>query len=190
MWIIYITLIAMLAMAKRRGGRKRAFRKYLRGSVDEGMDLGTLAAVDAISQIFGDTVNERSFVSSVVLRWSIRNFTKGANIGPILVGVAHSDYTAGEIEEWIENQDSWDEGNLVQQEVAKRKIRMVGTFDATVDASASLVLNDGKPIRTKCGWILLQGQSLQLWAFNQGSAALATTDPKVQCFGHANLWPR
>ncbi len=164
--------------------------RYLRGSVDESMLLGTLAAKDVILQAFGDTVKDRTFISSLIARYSITAFTKSTSDGPILVGVCHSDYTAAEVEEWIENADSWDEGNMIQQEIAKRKIRMVGTFQNPVDEAAADVLNDGKPIRTKLNWILNQGQTLNLWAYNQGGSPLATTDPVVQAFGHANLWPR
>ena len=188
MLLIYITLIAMLAMAKKP---KRKFRKYLRGQVDEDLSLGTLAARTMISAIFGNTVNERTFVSSVKASWSLTDYTIGGNIGPILVGIAHSDYSTAEVEAFIENTGSWNEGDQISQEIGRRKIRIVGTFmtDLT-DRAAAFVLNDGKPITTKCGWILLQGQSLRLWAFNLGSAAVATTDPNVHLEGHANLWPR
>ncbi len=154
------------------------------------MLLGTLAAKDAILQAVGDTVKERTWVSSVRALWTLAAFTKSTSDGPIMVGLAHSDYTAAEIEEWIENSDSWDEGNLVQQEIAKRKIRMVGVFLNPVDEAASSRLNEGKPVTTKCGWILNAGQTLSIWGYNMGGSPLATTDPTVQAFGHANLWPR
>ncbi len=186
--IALAVIIGLIALAKR--GRGRKFRKYLRGSVDESLALTTLAAKTVAEQVFGDTVNERTFVSSVVLRWSLTAFTKSTGDGPIMCGISHSDYSAAEIEAWIENADSWDEGNLVQQEIAKRKIRMVGVFENPIDEADSVVLNYGKSIRTKCGWILNQGQSLNLWGYNMGTSPLATTAPVLQAFGHANLWPR
>ncbi len=164
--------------------------RYIRGSVEEQVSLGTLAGQTLVSALFDNVVNERTFVSSVVATWDMTNFTLQSDDGPILVGVAHSDYTDAEIEAWIEDADSWNEGNLVRQEVAKRKIRQVGTLKGAPEPIQTSVLNDGKPIRTKCGWILLQGQTLRIWAFNLGSGSLATTVPIVQCTGHANLWPR
>lgn len=158
--------------------------------MDETFSLGTLASKVVISAVVGDVVKDRAWVSSVLARWSLANFTPGADIGPVLVGVAHSDYASNEIEAWIENQDSWDEGNLVQQEIARRKIRMVGTFMVDAAVAVPAVLNDGKPILTKCGWILNQGQTIRLWAYNMGTAAIGTTDPVVGAFGHANIWPR
>ncbi len=164
--------------------------RYLRGSIDHTLQLSTLAAKDVIESQFTQTVNERTLISSVVAKYSMTAFTKSTGDGPIMVGLSHSDYNAAEIEEWIENSGSWNETDLVQREVAARKIRQVGIFENPVDEAATAVLNDGKPIKSKLNWIVLQGQSLNLWAYNMGSSALATTDPAVQCFGHANLWPR
>ncbi len=107
-----------------------------------------------------------------------------------MVGVAHSDYTAAEIEEWIETTGSWDEGDLVQQEIAKRKIRRCGIFDGPSDANNTAVLNEGAARRTKCGWILNLGDGLNQWAYNMGTGDLATTSPVVRVQGHANLWPQ
>ena len=178
-------------MAKKpSAARRRKFRKYLKGQVDHNLALGTLGAKTVIRTNVGDTVNERTFVSSARLSWSMDNYTKAATDGPILVGIAHGDYTAAEIEGWLENSDSWNEGNLVQQEISKRKIRLVGTFESPVDSAAASRLNDGKPITTKLGWILLQGQTISVWAYNLGSSAIGTTDPNVRAQGHANLWPQ
>ncbi len=164
--------------------------KYLKGSVDEDLDLGTLATKDAILVAFDSTVNERTLVSSVVASYTMSNWTPIASAGPILVGIAHGDYTAAEIEAWVETTGSWNETDLVQQEVANRKIRKIGVFDTPASAAASAVLNDGRPVKTKLNWILTQGQTLSLWAYNLGTAAVATTDPRIHAEGHANLWPR
>ncbi len=189
MLLIYITLIAMLAMAK-HPRRRRRMGRYLRGAVDESLSMATLASKTLVLAIFDETVNERTLISSLVATWSLRNFTPIANAGPILVGVSHSDYTAAEIEAFIEATGSWNEGNMTQQEIAKRKIRRVGVFDTPDAAEDTAVLNDGKPIKTRLNWILLQGQSLNQWSYNLGSAAFATSTPVVDMSGHANLWPR
>ncbi len=170
---------------------RRKFRQYLRGNIDNTMALGTLGSKVVISSVVAGAVVEETWLSSIVASWSISDFSNNAGDGPILVGVAHSDYSTAEIEAFLENTSSWDAGNLVQQEIAKRKIRIIGTFDkgelGSVDTS---VLNDGKPIRTKCGWMLVTGAKLRVWAYNMGSSALDTTDPDVFTKGHANLWPR
>ncbi len=164
--------------------------KYIRGTIDESTSFAGLAAKDVGTAIFDQVVIDRSLISSIVAIYSLRSFTPVANAGPILIGVAHSDYTGAEIEEFLETTDSWDEGNKVEQEVSKRLIRRIGTIDTPDDAADTSVLNDGKPIKTKLNWILNQGQTLQLWVYNLGSVDVMTTTPVVDIAGHANLWPR
>lgn len=181
----------MLVMARHGRGSPRSFRKYIRGNVQEDLDLGTLAAQSLVSTNFDETVNERTFISSIVATWSMSDWTPTTDAGPIVVGVAHSDYTAAEIEQYIENTGSWDEGNKVQQEVARRQIKEIGTFgDPGATATTIQVLKDGIKLKTKLKWILNQGQTIQVWAYNQGQAAVATTTANVHVNGHVNLWPR
>jgi len=174
-------------MAKHPKSRRR--RRYLKGNIDENLGLGTLASGTLISDTWDETVNERSLVSSVVASWSVDLLTSPQ--GPILFGVAHSDYTDAEIEEVIENAGSWNEGDLVSQEKAKRKIRIIGQFVSEELAGTTDVrFNEGKPVKTKLNWILNQGQTLKMWAYNRSDTALATTAPVVRCSGHANIWPQ
>ncbi len=187
MLLIYITLIAMLAMAKHPKSRKRRMGRYIRGNVNEVLALGTLGPVTVISAAFDNVVSERTLVSSVVATYAIENFTPNAGDGPIAVGLAHSDYSDAEIQAVMTATASWAEGDLVAQEIAKRKVRRVGVFDPNESGD---VLNDGKAIKTKLNWILNSGQTLRVWAFNTGASTLATTDPDVTVEGHANLWPR
>ncbi len=164
--------------------------KYIRGNVDDEVVLTTLGAKSANKADMGSSVNERTLVSSIVAMYTMSAFTKSTGDGPIMVGIAHSDYTVAEIEQWIESTGSWNEGDQVSQEIGKRKIRQVGIFENPVDEAASVRLNDGKAVKTKLNWILLQGQTLAVWGYNLGSSPLATTAPIVAIQGHANLWPR
>ncbi len=160
--------------------------RYIRGTVDEKLVLGTLASLAVISGQFDETVNERTRVTSIVATYSMNEFTVAAGDGPVQVGVCHSDYSSAEIEEVLEATGSWDEGDLIQQELAKRKIRRIGIFDSD---QVDDVLNDGKPIKTKLNWILNQGQSLRLWAYNTGAGAL-DTGAIINVNGHVNLFPQ
>ncbi len=189
MYMIYIVAFIVLTMMARKGRRRMG--RYLRGNVDENLGLGTLAASTLVSAIFDETVNERTYASSAVISWSLTNWTPAEGDGPIVVGLAHSDYTDAEVEEWIENTASWNEGALQQsREIGRRLIRSVGQFPIPASAAGGVVLNDGKPIKTKLGWILLQNQTLRYWAYNQGTSALATTSPDVRIQGHVNLFPK
>lgn len=171
---------------------RRRFRPYLRGQVDELQDLTTLAAQTGVKNAIDDTVTENTWCSSVELTWSLQEYQPADNAGPIIVGIAHSDYTLTEIEEYLESLGSWEVQDLRTQEIAKRKIRRVGVFPTVVatDDFGATVLNDGKPIRTKCNWMLHTGQTIALWYYNAGTDALAGPPaPRVHTTGHANLWP-
>ncbi len=184
--------VMMARRPKRQFRRKRAkgFRSgYLKGAIEQELDLGTLAAKTLVGVLNSQTVNEKTFVSSIRCTWTLSEFTLTTNVGPILCGVAHGDYTDAEIEAWIENSTSWNQGDLISKEVSSRRIRRVGVFPTRDTGSAgSWSLNDGKPIRTKLGWTLITGQTLRFWCYNTGEASIATTDPDVQVEGHANLW--
>ncbi len=185
-------MLVALLLARKGRGKRRAFRRYIRGNVDEELQLGTLAARTLVSQLFDEAVEERTLISSLVATYTLDQFTSAAGTGPLMVGVAHSDYTDAEIEAVVENTASWSEGDKVSQEIAKRLVRVVGTFGSEGGAGPTLkhTLRDGEKIRTKLNWILTTGQSLRVWVYNLGNAAIATTDPQVHVEGHANLWPR
>ncbi len=188
MWIIYFLLsIVVIAMAKRTG---RKFRRYIRGSIDHRLDLGTLAPNTLVGSLLTDSVEEPVYVSSVRAAYTMDQFTEGADKGPILCGWAHGDYTDAEIEEFVENAQSWSQGNKVQQEVAKRYIRQVGVFQNLTGANEWATIRDGATFTIKLGWSLIGGQTLRFWCYNMGLGAIATTDPNVRVQGHANLWPR
>ncbi len=177
-------------MARHKARRRRKFVKYLAGIINVEIDFSGLGAKAANTTIFPETVIERTYCSSIRAAWSLSNWTPTSQAGPIMVGIAHFDYSAAEIESWIENVDSWNEGNLIQQEIAKRKIRIIGIFEGGDDALDIVRLNDGKPIRTKVGWIFTTGQSLRMWVYNLGSSSVSTTTPRVHGRGVAHLWPR
>ncbi len=156
--------------------------------VDEEVALTTLGAKSLIKQDFDDSPQEEVFVTSLVGSWALRDLTAATNVGPIMVGVAHSDYSAAEIEEFIENANSWKIGNQISQEQAKRKIRIVGIMRNTVDAQDSMTLQNGRMIKTKINWTLISGATIALWGYNLGSAAVATTVPDLFLNGHVNMF--
>ncbi len=173
-------------MARRRG---RKYRRYLRGIIDAEISLGTLGPNAVVANNEANVLTESAFLTSVKATWSLIDFTAGTQDGPIVVGLAHSDYSDGEIEQWIENTLSWDQGDMIGQEINKRKIRRVGVFQnlSTVTAGAD-ALNDGRPITTKCKWGLNTGDTVRFWAYNTGTGTL-TTGALVKINGFANLWP-
>ncbi len=191
---IIMTLVALLGLAKRKGRRK--FRRYLRGNINMLVNLGsTLAANTGIRFITSGTVVETAYLSSVRATYTMKNYTEVADAGPIIVYLCHSDFSLAEVEAYIEasGSETWDQGDIPAQEIMSRgrRIRQVGVFQQYAGGVAgSFVLNNGKPVHTKCGWQLRTGQGVILVFYNTGSAALTTTDPEVNVNGHANLWPR
>ncbi len=182
-----MAMVILVGMAKRKGRRK--FRRYIKGRIDFSLSLSTLGPFVVIGGTIADVLEEKAWLSSVKATWALIDFTLGTADGPIWVGVAHSDYTDAEIEAWIEAQNTWKSGDKIAQEIGRRLIRQVGVFANLSTATAgSDVLNSGRPIRTKCGWMLTTGQTIKFWAYNSGSGTL-TTGALVHVNGHANLWP-
>ncbi len=176
-------------MAKARS-KRRSMKGYIKGNVNEVLDLGTLAANTVVSTNFDESPQERALISSIVATYSLDLLTPGQ--GPIAFGVAHSDYTAAEIQAVFDSTGTWDTGDKISQEISKRLIRQIGVFvsDAGGTAVQDVKFNQGRPVKTKLNWMLNTNETLQLWAFNTSASALATTAPVIRVDGHANLWQR
>ncbi len=146
--------------------------------IEEEIAVGALTTGTVVS-VAGQTVVDRMYLISMDSTWALKDFTAGEGI--IEVGVAHSDYTVAEIAEALDASTNWDRGNLVAREQARRKVRRVGVFDGL---SAEEVLNDGKPIRTRLGWVVNNGDGLNYWARNK-NAGTFTTGAEIQISGKA-----
>ncbi len=175
-------------MAKHGRGRRRRFRTYLRGQIDLSIDLGTLAPATGIKTSNTDTVNENTWVTSVECTYQANNITQAAGLGPLRVLICHSDYSLVEVEEWIESSNSWNTGDLISQEIMKRKIRNVGILGPGLGTDWNI--NDNMPVKTKLNWQLTTGQTVAFVLYNTGTAAFATSDPDVEISGVAHLWPQ
>ncbi len=177
-------------MAKRRA-RRRKFRRYLRGNIALTQLLGTLAGRVGISDTVGDIVTDTTWCSSIDCTYAMNNWTGIANAGPIDVYVAPSDYTAAEMEAYVESASSWDEGDRIAAEVRRRKVRYVGSIAPHGGSSSAAVnaMNGGRIVHTKCNFRINNGQTLRFLFYNAGNTAVGTTDPQVMVNGHANLWP-
>ncbi len=160
--VLYCVHAMFTNMVKHSKRKSRRFRKYLRGNVDETHDVATLAFRTVESTVFDETVNERTRISSLIAKYTLSDFTPTADVGPIEVGIAHSDYTAAEIQAVFTSTTSWNEGDKIGQEIGKRLVRSIGVFEVSGGSLVTdlHVLNDGKPIKTKLNWILNQGQTL------------------------------
>lgn len=152
--------------------RKKAYRYrgYFFPRVSSTLALATLAAQDMLIGSSLGAVDAPTWVSKIRAAWAINDLA-GPD-GPVVVGIAHSDYTAAEVEEWYEASAAWQTNDKIAQEQASRKIRMVGAFGS--ENAETQVLNDGKPITTKLGWRCNDGEGITFWAYNDGAAVLIT----------------
>ncbi len=164
-------------MARRKGSRRRRYKGYRKLPLDVDIAGGTLAADDVTQTTFGSTLTEERRFLSIEMSWALTGLA--ASDGPLVVGVAHSDYTAAEIEEFLEAGASWDEGDKVAQEQAKRLVRQVGVL--TEEETA---LNDGQPVKTRLNWRIATGDTLQFWIWNRGIQM--TTGSLVKVSGHVH----
>ncbi len=169
-------------MAKRHK-RSRAKRQRLRWlRINGELDLSNLGPDALVGALLGTTVTERTYFNRIGCTYALHGLTAGE--GPVIIGWAHGDYTDAEVEAWVENTTAWDEGDLVSQEVRKRKIRQVGTFG---DGTVAQELNDGKKLWITAGWIQDAGSTLRLWCYNDG--AILTTGAQVVASGHVTARP-
>ncbi len=170
--------------------KSKARRRFnLRGvRVNSSLAIGALAASDVISGTVTNVAADKLRFISLHASWGIANL--GALIDDAFTfGVAHSDYSAAEIEECLESGASIDLGDKVAQEQANRLVREIGQIDGMggTGAQGGLSFNDGKPVRTKLNWLMSAGDALQIWVRNN-SGVVYTTGALLTISGR--LWVR
>ncbi len=171
--------------------KNRRIGRYIRGGIDQVLPLATLAPRTVLAVAPAGVVTERALVSSEVCSYTLSGWTPLLDAGPIVFGVAHSDYSAAEIEQWLEDAGTWTEGNKIAREVGARFIRQIGVFRNPDTTDDSTRFNDGRMKKTKLNWLLSSGQTLTLWVYNSGSVAVsAATGAEVIRTGYANLFPK
>ncbi len=144
---------------------------------------GALADNTVARSALAATLVREVWVHSVKCTYVVDAHTAGE--GPWLFGWAHSDYTAAEILECLTAVGSWDISNKILQEQARRKVRIVGTFNGL--ASEEL-FNDGRALKSTIKFKLTAGQTLVLWQWNR-SGAIFSTGSLIQVNGVAYLKP-
>ncbi len=131
--------------------------------------LGTLSPGVVIKTDHGAVVVDRVYALWAKGVWTLQGNT--ANDGPLMVGLAHGDYVAAEIEEAIEASGSWDRSDKIAVEQARRMVRRSGTFDGVLTAEK---LAHGESIFQKLGFVIEDGETISAWARNTDSGARQT----------------
>jgi len=175
---VILALIAAIGLAKHGGKPKRRY-SLKRVRITPERSLTTLGSDTVLIATISGTGDLSYRAVTVKGTWTLSGLTAGE--GPITVGYAHSDYTVAEIKECLEANLSVNQGEKISNERANRLVRVVGTFAPTANSA----LNDGKPIKTRLNWLISVSDSVNLFAFNEGTGAL-TTGATVNLQG--DLW--
>ncbi len=158
---------------------KHDMSQYQRIRTTGAVFLSTLATNTGVVLQPGATLAQEIRLTSAVIQFAVAGVTDGE--GPILVGVAHPDYTLAEIEEAIEST-LVNASDMVGREKANRRVREVGIL------SGNGQLNDGKPLKVKLNWFVADGSiPLTYWAYNL-SAGTLTTGGIFTVAGHLNCF--
>ncbi len=164
--LLLLSLAAVAAARKGRGGR----RGISKARFNDELSLGALSGNVLVGTTSSDlTPDEDTFVVSMDVTVGIYNHT--VQEGPLTFGVAHSDYSDAEIEQWFENSNSMKKQDLIAQEIAKRKIRTIGQLSGV---DTEMVLNDGNPIRVPIRFVIGEAQFMKFWCYNEMNSALTT----------------
>ncbi len=136
--------------------------------VNQKSALSTLADNTVTTQNLISGFTTAFWVVSTDLTWSRLGGTSGEV--PLDTGITHGSYTVAQV---LEALDASPDGpdDLIAIEQGRRKIRAAGTFGL---ASTDEVMNDGKPIRTKCNFAVGIGSDLDAYLVNRSGGALTT----------------
>ncbi len=171
MLYILVIIVSLLAMAKKssRGGR-RNWANMKMARIDGSVTLSTLANNTVISGNLTTVSTEAYRAISLNGVWSLRGLTAGE--GPVIFGVAHSDYTAAEIEECLEQASGLAKSDKIATEQSNRLVRRIGVLGTNNEIDTTF--NDGKNHKTRLNWGCATGQSLAGWAWNKSGGNLTT----------------
>ncbi len=164
-----------MAKHNRRGKRRFNLRRV---RVSPELALATLASDTVLATVLIGTSASTYRCMSVSLTWSLTDLT--ANDGPIIVGLAFSDYTVTEIKECLEAAEAIDIGDKIGQEKANRLVRIVGSMNEVRES-----LSEGRLIKTRLNWLIPIGKAINVFAYNTGTGAL-TTGAFLNCDG--SMW--
>ncbi len=155
----------MAKTSRRRRRRSGLIVVRAQGSVT----LGTLSNLIVVaSGLNPDGPNDTMWAISADLLLSTDGMTAGE--GPLLVGIAHSDYSVVEIAEALA-AGNFNQSDKIDVERGRRFVRDTGYFPVIATHE---VIGDGKAIRTKLGFRVEAGQDLQLFVQNRSGVALTT----------------
>lgn len=143
--------------------------------INSGLDIGGIAALDVIggNLIAASDSAYRALSLRLALSW---NDIPATVMGALMVGVAIGDLTDAQIEECIEATTSIDRADVVANERANRRVRILGTFPSLQGAAVvdqDLNLFEGRTIKVKLNWLVPIGSTIKMWGYNASPTTYA-----------------
>ncbi len=169
----------------RRGQRRRTPRRI---RVAAGVSTTALATLDVVTGPIVAVATETYRLLSVKLSYTWEDIAAVIDDG-MEFGLAHSDYSATEVEECLESQSSIDRGNKTEAERSGRWVRSLGRISnyGNVAEGGSAPFNGGRPLKTRLNWQMTTGDTLNLWIRN-GSGTIWTVGGSVQAIGDMYIY--
>ena len=172
---ILVTLMLSLitVLAAKRGRKRRYNLRMVR--FNNRVAGGALASLDVTSGSIMDAATNPYRLVTVKASYSWTDIPNNVD-GGMTFGLAHSDYTAAEIEECLEAQGAIDRGDKIALEQSNRLVRQIGVMESrtTSAASGTIVFNDGRQIKTKLNWYIGVGDGISIWMRNASNTAWST----------------
>ncbi len=165
----------------KKASKRRKFN-LRRVRVAASIGLGALASLDVVNGVIVPASTNTYRLVSAKLAFNISDIAAAIDDGAE-VGIAHGDYTAQEIEDCLEAQTAIDIGNLVEQELADRRVRSLGyAVKKAQGTDDSASLNDGQPIKIRLNWLIGIGDTFNVWVRN-GSDTVWTIGGNILVLG-------
>ncbi len=171
-------------MAGKHPYRRRRRFNLRKVRISGSTPVGALATLDLTTGAFCPVAAESYRVMSIDITWGLVDLGATQDDGQEF-GVAHSDYSAAEVEACLESTTSVDQGDKTAQELAGRLVRTIGSFQGAAGTGAGLSFNNGRPKKTKLNWLIGSGDGINTWIRN-GSGNVYTTGAQLSRLG--NMW--
>ncbi len=170
---------------------KRVKRNWQTIEIDVVIDIGTpgIPAKSLIAALISETADNKFIATSLEATYqlTVEQAAEPNSIAAVSFGVAKSDYSAAEVETWVENSSGFKRENLISQEISKRMIKQIGMFSPRAVTAAQQVvatINEGMPIKTRLNWRILANTTLLFWVYNGGPTAIVVAaNQKVHVLG-------
>ncbi len=178
-------------------GRKSK-RQWQTVEIDALIDVGAagLPVDDLVAGFMTADAADDNFIATsleATYTFQVETAAEPSGVGPFHFGIAKSDYSSAEIEAWFENQAGFTRADLVAQELSRRHIKQIGVFmpeAVAANAKVNVVVNDGKPIKTRLNWRIVEGTRISMWMYNNGDVVVpATAGQDFNAVGHiSGFW--